>query len=67
MEYTFKQIDEVTYELRVGTIIFLFDTEDLVHAQMISDFSTSNASIERFVDLLNADPSNAYDIYNGTI
>lgn len=67
MEYTFRQIEETMYELRVGTIIFLFDTEDLVHAQMISDFSTSDASIERFVDLLNADPSNAYDIYNGAI
>lgn len=65
-DYTFSQINDTMYELRVGTIIFLFDIEDTIHAQMVSDFS-STANIERFINLLEADPSNAYDLYNGNI
>lgn len=64
MEYTFTQISETEYELRVETIIFKFDIEDIVHAQMVSDFQNSS-NVERFINLLTADPSNAYDIYNG--
>lgn len=66
MEYTFEQLNETMYELRVGTIIFLFDIEDTIHAQMVSDFSNT-ANIERFINLLEANPSDAFDLYNGTI
>ena len=64
MEYTFEQINETMYELKVGTFIFLLDSEETMHAQMISDFQ-NEANIERFIDLLNADPSGAYNLYNG--
>lgn len=65
-DYTFNQINKTMYELRVGTIIFLFDIEDTIHAQMVSDFSDT-ANIERFINLLEANPSDAFDSYNGTI
>jgi hypothetical protein len=64
MEYTFEQLNETMYELKVGTFIFLLDSEETIHAQMISDFQ-DKANIERFIDLLNADPSVAYNLYNG--
>ena len=64
MEYTFEQLNETMYELKVGTFIFLLDSEETMHAQMISDFQ-DEANIKRFIDLLNADPSGAYNLYNG--
>ena len=64
MDYNFEQIDATIWKLEVGTIIFLFDIEDTTHAQMVSDFADTR-NIERFIDLLNADPSHAFDIYNG--
>jgi hypothetical protein len=66
MEYTYLPIENTTLlELRAGNFIFILDSTEPMYDKMIQDFNES-VNIERFITLLIADPSTAFDIYNST-
>lgn len=74
MNYTFTQISDTDYQLTIdneGSFIIFLLSSDLErglpeHVQMIQDFQ-DESNVQRFVNLLVANPANAFDLYNGTI
>jgi len=64
MKYNFIHIEDSTYfQLVTDTLIIGFNSLDPIHAKMIEDFQDP-INIERFITLLDADPSTAFEIYN---
>jgi len=64
MEYTYLPIENTTlFELRASNFIFILDSAEPTYDKMIRDFKISS-NIERFILLLIANPSTAFDIYN---
>jgi hypothetical protein len=65
MEYTYLPIENTTlFELRAYNFIFILDSIEPMYDKMIEDFNES-VNIEKFITLLIANPSTAFDIYNG--
>ena len=66
MEYTYLPIENTTlFELRTGNFIFILDSADPMYDKMIEDFNKAT-NIKKFISLLIADPSTAFDIYNAS-
>jgi len=64
MEYTYLPIENTTlFELRASNFIFILDSEEPLYNKMINDFEISS-NIERFILLLEENPSTAFIIYN---
>lgn len=79
--YTYKQLENTDWELTVfveNQMIMFILSSDVIgdennpprglpeHIQMIQDFQDAS-NVERFVNLLVANPANAFALYNGTI
>ena len=66
MNYTYEQVPDTTlWQLTTDqNVIFILDETEPAYTKMLSDFQNP-ANIEKFVGLLNANPSTAYTIYNG--
>jgi len=64
MEYTYLPIENTTlFELRASNFIFILDSAEPMYDKMINDFEISS-NIERFILLLEENPSTAFIIYN---
>jgi hypothetical protein len=64
MEYTYLPIENTTlFELRASNFIFILDSAEPLYNKMINDFQISS-NIERFILLLEENPSTAFIIYN---
>lgn len=64
MEYTYTDLGNGYYEVRVGNTLFMLDSEDPTQASMINDFNTDPSKLEYFATLLADNPNTAYSIYN---
>jgi hypothetical protein len=66
MEYTYLPIENTDlFELRAENFIFILDSADPMYDKMIEDFNKAT-NIKKFISLLIADPSTAFDIYNAS-
>jgi hypothetical protein len=64
MKYNLISIEDTTvFQLVTDTFIITLDSLDPIHNKMIEDFQDP-VNIERFITLLEADPSTAFEIYN---
>lgn len=64
MSYTYTDLGNGLFEVRVETILFILSSEDPTQASMINDFNTDPSKLEYFATLLYENPNTAYSIYN---
>jgi hypothetical protein len=64
MNYTYIDLGNGLYEVKVNTILFILDIQDPTQASMVNDFNTDPSKLEYFATLLYENPNTAYSIYN---
>lgn len=64
MSYTYTDLGNGLFEVRVNTTLFILSSDDPTQASMINDFNTDPSKLEYFATLLYENPNTAYSIYN---